>query len=188
MDSQRAEAWVAERRAFFSRKWKPLAVSCLAMLLAATLIKHNVRIGWDGQQRSCLPWTLYFYTPVDDVAQPFRGQLVRVNLPKSGHERLPTVLRERFQKGAAGGGAKLVVGMPGDLIRIKNNWLVVNEDPWGFMWLMPGLNYKDKELDQEYRIPTGHYLVLGTQPESYDGRYWGLVKEADILGSVRVIL
>lgn len=180
--------WVVERKAFLKRSIKPFLIATLIMFLIATVIDKTIRIGWDPQQTSCLPWTFYLFSPVDDVEVPYRGQLVRVNLPKTGPGHLDKVLADRFAKGVPGGGAKIVVGMPGDLIRIKNNWLVVNEEPWGFLWLLGSLGLQDKGLDKEYRVPDGEYLVLGTTPESYDGRYWGTVKQKDILGSIRVIL
>lgn len=183
-----ASDWAQERWAFLKRSFKPFLVIAAIMLLVATAIDRTVRIGWDPQQASCLPWKFYLYSPVDDVEVPYRGQLVRVNLPKKGPGQLDKKLADRFAKGLPGGGAKIVVGMPGDRIRIKNNWLVVNEEPWGFLWLLPSLKLGDKALDTDYRIPAGEYLVLGTTPESYDGRYWGTIKQKDILGSIRVIL
>lgn len=184
---QAAKAWLAERKAFFLRSWRKLLVISALMVAGSAYVQSYVRIGWDPQVKGCLPWHFFSFSPTDDVEVPYRGQLVRVNLPKQAPAWFPRELKKRLETGLPGGGAKIVVGMPGDLVRIRNNWLVVNEEPWGFLWLMNTLRMEDKQLDTEYRIPAGHYLVLGTQPESYDGRYWGVLPQHDILGSVRVL-
>lgn len=181
-------AFIESRIAFFQRIWKKLLIISVALIATAMVIEQNVRIGWDGQSRSCLPWAFYYYHPIDDVEVPTRGQLVRVNLPKKGPGHLQKDLRERFEKGVPGGGAKLVVGLPGDRVVIKDNWIFVNEEPWGYLWLLPHLKLEPNALDTEYTIPEGRYLVMGTQAESYDGRYWGTIPQKDILGSLRVIL
>lgn len=184
---QVADSWLSERKDFLQRSWRKLLVISAVMVGITAFFQSHIRIGWDPQKNSCLPWHFFIYSPIDDVEVPRRGQLVRVNLPKHAPAAFPRQLREALETGLPGGGAKIVVGMPGDRIRIRNNWLVVNNEPWGFLWLMNTLRLKDKQLDTDYRVPAGHYLVLGTQPESYDGRYWGVIPQKDILGSIRVL-
>lgn len=181
-------SWLSERKVFLERSLLPLAVTGSVIAGLAYAIEANVRIGWDPQGRSCLPWVFYVYGTVDDVEVPARGQLVRVRLPKTGPGTLPDGFREEFARGLPGGGAKIVVGMPGDRVRIKSNMLIVNNQPWGWLWLLPTLKLASGSLDTDYIIPDGHYLVLGTEPESYDGRYWGVLPQRDILGSIHVVL
>jgi type IV secretory pathway protease TraF len=40
----------------------------------------------------------------------------------------------------------------------------------------------------ECRVPPGALFVLGSHPQSFDSRYWGLVEPSEILGRVVPLL
>ncbi|HMK93128.1 MAG TPA: signal peptidase I [Thermoleophilia bacterium] len=94
---------------------------------------------------------------------------------------------------------KRVVGLPGDIMSVSNGDLYVN----GHEMTEP---YVDKvngvaeptdpadsltsgdpnapwSLTQPYRVPAGHYFVMGdNRTDSADSRYWGTVPRAAIIG------
>ncbi|RIK01637.1 MAG: hypothetical protein DCC46_00945 [Armatimonadetes bacterium] len=63
-------------------------------------------------------------------------------------------------------------------------------EPIGSDWKSPDeLSEQERRLIDELesappaRIPPGHYLMIGdNRQESFDGRFWGLVREQDIIG------
>lgn len=79
---------------------------------------------------------------------------------------------------------KIAAGVPGDVVRIDAHGVHINGETWGP--LNPEVIEKaaldTNSLYAEYTIPEGQYLMLGTLPRSYDGRYWGLVSEAQFIG------
>lgn len=102
---------------------------------------------------------------------------------------------------------KRVVGVPGDQVEIKNGVVWVNNQPIKENYTAEGVtvgpsadhcrnNYVTSDVDSQpieppvpiflekpQTIPDKHYLVLGdNRGNSYDGRCWGLVAHADLVG------
>lgn len=89
---------------------------------------------------------------------------------------------------------KRVVGLPGDLVQLKNNQLLINGQPVQEDYkLLPA----DTSVGYAYpyavyeplRVPPGHLFVLGdNRDNSDDGRYWGTLPRKNVLGRfVRVL-
>lgn len=102
---------------------------------------------------------------------------------------------------------KRIIGIPGDLVEIKQNVVWINNQPLQEPYTMSGTtespspetcrsNYVTMDvesrpidppipiyLSQPQTIPPDHYLVLGDhRANSLDSRCWGLVKRSDIIG------
>ncbi len=94
---------------------------------------------------------------------------------------------------------KRVVGLPGDLLALHNGRLYVNgvqasdsfvDRPDGVAeptQPAPSLTTDDPgapwSLAQPYRVPAGHYFVMGdNRTDSDDSRYWGTVPKSAIIG------
>jgi signal peptidase I len=94
---------------------------------------------------------------------------------------------------------KRVVGLPGDLLALHNGQLYVNgvrasdsfvDRPDGVVeptQPAPSSSADDADapwsLAQPYRVPAGHYFVMGdNRTDSDDSRYWGTVPKSAIIG------
>ncbi|UJB71398.1 signal peptidase I [Acaryochloris sp. 'Moss Beach'] len=102
---------------------------------------------------------------------------------------------------------KRIIGIPGDVVEIKQNVVWLNNQPLQEPYTMSGTtespspetcrsNYVTMDvesrpidppipiyLSQPQTIPPDHYLVLGDhRANSLDSRCWGLVKRSEIIG------
>jgi signal peptidase I len=84
---------------------------------------------------------------------------------------------------------KRIVGLPGDVVEIKEKVLYVNgkkvEEPYAV--------HVDNEIKPHdnfgpVTVPPGHFFTLGdNRDRSYDSRYWGFVSREHLLGKARHI-
>jgi len=89
---------------------------------------------------------------------------------------------------------KLVRGGAGDTVEIDNQGNVVLTGPGGYEFraslepqVMALLHKELPDFAARYEIPPGSYFVMGTLPDSYDSRYWGLVGPEQVVGRARRI-
>lgn len=83
---------------------------------------------------------------------------------------------------------KRVIGLPGDMIEIKNNELYINGKIYEETYLSDDVTTEDfsiKNLGYD-KIPRNKYLVLGDNREnSLDSREIGLIDKKDIIGEIQ---
>jgi Type IV secretory pathway, protease TraF len=150
-----------------------LAAVALALspFLRPALAEHY-SLTIDPQYQSCLPWTSFFvrYGPV----KPKIGMLVvfhdrKIDVIANGQHILVV---------------KYVAGVPGDRVKITRRSIWINGHYWGKRWLMPWVHFEHLRVlhPGQFTIPDGRYLIMGTTPGAYDGRYWGLVPARNIIG------
>jgi len=149
----------------------------LGVFLRPALAMHY-GLSFDPQYQSCLPWSNFFirYGHVD----PKPGELVLF------HDRKIDVIADNQRILVV----KMVAGIPGDRMKITKTggvWIAGPKGPyhyWGKRWLLPWVRYKHLQIlpPGVYTIPAGKYLLMGTTPGSYDGRYWGFVPAQNIIG------
>ncbi|WP_244107637.1 MULTISPECIES: signal peptidase I [Burkholderia] len=150
-------------------------LACVGMHWAVTSGKVP-RIYFEAQAVACLPWD--FYLP---------------NAPKHGAVHRGDVVRFRargitpmFRDGTPM--AKIAAGLPGDRIAIRRDRLYINGLYWGSV--SRGLFYYKKPsgyFDREFTILPGQIFVLGTEPRSFDSRYWGPIKDDQVDGTLSVL-
>jgi signal peptidase I len=98
----------------------------------------------------------------------------RVGKPAHGD-----VIAFRHDGGAAETFIKRIVGLPGDRVRIDAGRVVVN----GTALEEPYVRYPDRRSFAQITVPAGSLYVLGdNRADSDDSRFWGFVRESDVLG------
>ena len=88
---------------------------------------------------------------------------------------------------------KRVIGLPGEHIEYKDNYLYINGEKYTEDYLDKSVVTKDFKLEDlpgNYtKIPDGMYLVLGdNRSDSMDSRDFGLISKKDIKGKVSIRL
>lgn len=139
-------------------------------IAAVNIVGFPYRLGIDGQKVRCLPWSVFIVkSEVPRVIKP--GDLVQYRTGKVGHgfDGLIAV--------------KMVGAVPGDRVEIRDDELFINGQTRDRLWLIKTLRAKPGQFDRSFVVPPGEYLMLGTSRESFDSRYWGTVKQEQLLGS-----
>jgi conjugal transfer pilin signal peptidase TrbI len=167
--------WNTEGRLDFARK--SIALSLLAIAILYPLLSmatHDVRIGIDMQEVRCLPWRVYLLK-LGRPSEYVKGSYVAFK-PRNG------LMGMKFEGRLVG---KMVAGVPGDTLVVRNDEAYINDQFIGKLVLLPKLGAKPGSFDRREDIPAGKILVVGTEPRSYDGRYWGFLDQRDVIGNVR---
>ena len=131
---------------------------------------HNYRIFYEKYTEGCLPYSFYAVErrPAYHIE---RGSIVMFTA-----HRMEPVLANGSQIG------KMVIGLPGEHVVIKEGRLFVNGDYWGSLSL--GSRKFQKQMnnwDRSYVLGPDEFFVYGTEPRSWDSRYWGPVNRDEIL-------
>jgi conjugal transfer pilin signal peptidase TrbI len=125
----------------------------------------------------CLPYDWYVVVPSGDDHEWHRGDLVQFTAPEYVER-----FTERFEV------IKIVAAVAGDHWQILEDQLYINGELWGDLHLMSSIGAEPGSLDGEGTVNDGFVYVLGTNPSSYDSRYWGALPEELINGRAYVVL
>jgi signal peptidase I len=78
---------------------------------------------------------------------------------------------------------KRIIGLPGDVVRVANGQVYVNNLPLQETYIAAPPSY-----DGFWIVPPGHVFVLGdNRNNSYDSHYWGVVAQASIIGKAEFV-
>lgn len=121
---------------------------------------------------------------------PFTGTVV---IPWKDPQRGDVVVF-RFPKDRSVDYIKRVIGVPGDIVEIKNKRVFINgkaiEDSHAHFSSQLVISGKESPRDNygPVTVPEGALLVLGdNRDNSYDGRFWGFVDQRDVLGKAFIL-
>ena len=164
------------------RQWfgRFLAVVAVGVLVSSAMAssKGSWMIATDVQKYyRCLPFDWYFVRTDVRGYSPTRGDMVKFRAPGS-------VARFNGQFEVI----KIVAATPGDHWRIADDRLFINGRLWGALYLRESLGIPLGGIDGEGVVPPGHVYVLGTNPSSYDSRYWGSLPTNLITGRAYALI
>ncbi len=78
---------------------------------------------------------------------------------------------------------KRIIGLPGDVVRIENGQVIVNDLPLQETYIAA-----PPEYDGTWSVPAGCVFVLGdNRNNSYDSHYWGVVALESVMGKAEFV-
>ena len=133
---------------------------------ASIILMNFLGFYWDTQAEPCLPYKLYLRYPAgkiekgDGVVFTAQGNVFLGRNP-----------------GITAG--KIVSGVPGDLIEISNGTLSINHHNELALndHVLEVIGKTKEDFNLKYTLLDDEYFVTGTNPRSFDSRYWGPIKK-----------
>ena len=191
--------WSTSQRRFLM--WE--IVACLVItpvaIVGFTHLQKNYWIGFDPSEMSCLPWRIAFVEKLSSATDAITMD-----------EQLPVVIAAKGMAPYIPDGtliAKLIVGRPGDVVLINKSGVSVTAAKDGVTRVVGHIDANAiRRADDKRGIPAGlssrtedmfyrtvtvgfdEVFLMGVQPTSQDGRYFGARKFADIKGVVRFVI
>ena len=158
----------AERKRFLA---KAVVVAVLVMAVGVVFF-DRYRFGHDDQISKCLPgWNFMIIDRYHDEVQI--GEVVAFSA--RGLEPL-------FDDGSTM--VKVVRGRPGDEVSVFTDRVEVNGAVVGHgLYHAETLEVAPDRFVRSVVVQNGEYWVMGESNDSFDSRYWGTVKEEQIIGS-----
>lgn len=162
------------------RRWLR-GFTCAAVALAIVYVPlmafaSNYRIVYDSiKGANCLPYSVFLVDLRDRVVE------------RDEYIAFVSMQMEPFYKNGTLA-VKLAAGVPGDHITVNERGVAVNGHHMGALlhlqegeklWRM-GRRIGDVERDEQ--VPVGRLWMMGTNPRSYDSRYWGYIKNDQVIG------
>lgn len=144
----------------------------LVVLLIGAWFGNRFYIGIDSQEYSCLPYTLFIVdTKQRDIE---RGQFFAYTAKG---------MQPAVQDGQIA--LKQAVAVPGDTVNVGAEETLVNGAPQPNGLLRHADKLDDRSIEDLVRtleVSEGELFAMGTEPASFDSRYWGTVKGNQIQG------
>ena len=136
------------------------------------LVNRLVYLRLDMERLSSIVpfWKAEDNSPRYAVHSPNRGEVIVFKFPRDETKDF----------------VKRVVGLPGEVIEMKNGDVIVNGEVLEEPYLAP--NNKDNSTRDPIQLKDGEYYVLGdNRARSNDSRNWGPVPEANLRGKVWMV-
>ena len=143
----------------------------LLVLGAGGYLAERFRIGYDDQDRQCLPSHRWFLIDRHDhdVSQ---GAIVAFAARGLG---------PYFRDGQII--IKHAAGVPGDHIQVDPQTVRINGVEVGEGLALAGtLKRPPSDFYRDDRVPPGHLWMMGATADSFDSRYWGFLPERQVIG------
>ncbi len=171
---------------------KSLAYVLVAVLLIRAVVVEATVVPTGSMQNTILIGDHLF---LDKILYGPQIPFTDYHFPAIRHYKRGDVVAFRYPVDPSVVFVKRLIGMPGDTIQVKQKKLYVN----GELLHEPCVIHRDSQIypDSEYiprearirdnfgpvTVPPDHYFMLGdNRDESLDGRYWGFVPDANMVG------
>lgn len=141
---------------------------CWYVIKAILLAGYALNV--DLQQETCLPWRVSMITPFEG------GPLRRGDGVTFKTGGLPYLGEEA---------GKIVWGLPGDRIQVKDLELYVNGVHTAHLKICEKRRHTHYCRDRDYQIGEGRLFLMASHPFSFDSRYWDTVSQESVTGRLR---
>jgi len=159
--------------------------SCVLLALTFAATSHftgTFRLLIVVGELSCIPYKFVLVRMTRPENIDFqRGQLLAF-LP---YGRLNENLNKRLEQ--ANGSilvVKYLAGLPGDSLEIKGDRVSVAGRDFGPLDLLEKLEVQPGHYDRVQILQDGQLAMMGTEPGSFDARYWGPINFEEVVGVV----
>lgn len=169
MDAEINETNIKMR--FMIKLYLVMGLTALILFAGITCIKKKYVIGISSQEVKCLPYVVYLV--IKDEFNPNSDQYVSFKADYGNLEPYYPDGTLLFKK---------VIGRPGDLLEVIDNKYFINKKLVGEARTADKNGNRFKRLIFNGRIPDDSLFVMGTEPRSYDSRYYGLIKLNQVIG------
>lgn len=155
------------RRAFALKA----VILTVVLAIGFDIIARHYRLGIDWQIERCLPDTRVVLIDLGSGI-PERGELVTFR-----GQGLAPIFPDGTQM------VKVLVGLPGDLVKVSPVRTTVNGiEVASGLALAERLGQPAEGFARTLSIPAGHYFAVGRSADSFDSRYFGLIRDEQVLG------
>ena len=159
------------------------------MLFCGAIITAGVIAPWyEVAARMSGSWPDHNFFLIQKGQPVGRGDLVAFIMRRDYVERVQPGHLHRDYADVGNRWMKRIVGVPGDHIVIKEDEVYINGQSVGRGF---GIDRYGQRIDLASLpevIPEGEYYVALPHPRSFDSRYYGLIRKADILGTVTPLI
>lgn len=164
-----------------SRRWWAIGLGKAAVALVIVYaplawFSAHYRIVYDSVKgANCLPYSVFLVDLRDKATD--RGEYIA----------FVTQQMEPFYRNGTLA-VKLIGAIPGDHVQVSGGGVAINGKHWGVLThLQPGqklalMGRKVADVARDERVPQGHLWMMGTNPRSYDSRYWGYIQTGQVVG------
>lgn len=164
------ERFAVKDKLFFLLK----AIPVLAVVLyAGHYLESRFSIGIDDQKELCLPGDHHWFLIDHHDVAIWRGDLVAFYADK----RMAPWFKDRQIF------VKIATGVPGDTVHVNKTQTEVNGKPVAVgLGLSEKLGKAVSDFIRRENVPNSALWVTGTNPKSFDSRYWGYVYDSQVIG------
>lgn len=163
------------------KRWSPhtwlniVALCGIVFILSGRHIEENYRIGMVTASAQCIPGR-YFWMWLDDDAKVERGETYVYRA-----RGMEPILADNLMI------VKLAAGLPGDRVKVNAQGIFINGELWGPLnpEVMKKAGLTVEDVTREYVVAEDELLMLGNLARSYDARYTGPIKYAQLLGGAQ---
>lgn len=143
-------------------------------MLAVLAISSCFSLYIDFQHIKCLPWTAYVSVPFTKTLQ--KGDYIVFEAKNNVF----------FGKRNGEIVGKMIAGVPGDQVLVSKEGVFINRVRIGEIeaYASYKLERSERSFDVSYTLGPNNYFVAGTEPHSFDSRYWGVIDSSLIRGKI----
>ena len=159
------------RRAPWPRFLLQAGFALLVVLGAGAYLTDRFHIGYDDQDRQCLPPHRWFLIDRHDRDISQGAIIAFAALGLQPYFRDGQIIIKR------------AAGIPGDRVQVDPETVRVNGTKVGEGLALAGtLQRSVADFLRDDSVPPGHLCVMGVTADSFDSRYWGFLPQQQVIG------